>query len=152
MNSNEKNRIELFNKIEKKEKKARKRIFIYTLIPVIVAIVLIWVTSSEVINSKRELDKIQNELNIKILELEKIKSKVDTLDSKLSNTVSSISEIISTSHRIEDFIESKQSFLRSIDEARFLINIRMLFDEINSQYSDVLASSSKMPELDRGRI
>lgn len=151
MNSNEKNKIELINKIEEKEKKARKRILIYTLIPVIVAIVLIWVTSSQVINSKRELDKIQNELNTKILELEKIKSKVDTLDSKFSSTISSISEIISTSHRIENFIESKQSFLRSIDEARFLINIRMLFDEINSQYSDILALSSELPELDRGR-
>lgn len=151
MNPNEKNRIELFNKIEEKENKARKRIFIYTLVPVIIAIVWIWTTSSKVINSKRELDKIQNELDIKISELEKIELKVDTLDSKLSNTISSISEIISTSHKIEDFIESKQSFLRSIDEARFLINIRMLFDEINSQYSEILELSSKMPELNRGR-
>lgn len=151
MNSNEKERIELFAKLEEREKKAHKRILIYTLIPVVIACILIWITSSKVINSNRELTKVKNELKIKISELETIKLKVETLDSKLSNTISSISKIISTSHKIENFIESKQSFLRSLDEARFLINIRMLFDEINSQYSEILKLSSNMPELNRGR-
>ncbi|MEJ2658855.1 MAG: hypothetical protein P8012_16985 [Desulfobacterales bacterium] len=144
MNSLEKDKLEILRKIDEK--------VIYTIIPVFVAVILIWITSSKVINSKNELHNIQTRMDSLKIELDNTKAKADTLDIKLTETISSISKIVSISHNIEDFIESKESFLRTLDEARFLINIRMLFDEIDSNFSEISELSTKIPELDRDRF
>jgi hypothetical protein len=49
---------------------------------------------------------------------------------------------------IEALIESKQSYLRTIDEARFLIDVRMRFDSVHMALDAVSAAA---PELAKAR-
>lgn len=135
----------LLGKVEERERKARKRAVIYTLVPIVFAAGLIWVTWNQVTTAQKELVNIEKERVA-------AKSEIKSLNNQFSKTVSTLSKVVSTSHKIEDFIEKKESFLRDLDEARFLINIRMLFDQIDSEISDLSSVVGEIPDLKRDRI
>lgn len=142
----------ILKKIEERGRKVRRNSFIFTLIPIIVAGVLIWFTGSKLVNYQKELSNTQREFDLKRRELKNTQDKLNLLDTKFLRIVSRLNKIVAISHEIEEFIEKKESFLRTLDEARFLISIRRLFDSLDSQFSEVSNLLSGMPDLNRNRI
>ena len=142
----------ILRKIEERERKLRRNSIIFTLTPIILAVVLIWFSGTKLVNYQKELSNMQREFDLKQRELKNTQDKLNLLDTKFSQIVSKLSKIVAISHEIEEFIERKESFLRTLDESLFLINIRMLFDSINSQFSEVFNLLSGMPDLNRNRI
>ena len=144
MNKSEEQLQSLLQKVEERERTARRRAVSYTVIPIICVGILLWVTGSQVVSAQRELSIIQQKL-------EAARKEVKTLDAKFTETGSKLREIVEVAHEMEEFIEKKESFLRSLGEARFLIDIRMLFDKINVQFAELSKIMPEMPPLGRGR-
>jgi hypothetical protein len=55
-----------------------------------------------------------------------------------------LTDIAMVTRRVERLIESKKTYFRSIKEVRFLIDVRMMFDELNDK---LLKLSSTFPVL-----
>lgn len=75
----------------------------------------------------------------------------EKLDRTLATVAVRLSETMRLSHEVEEFIEQKEPYLRTVDEARFLINLRMKFDEIQEQFGALADALPEIPQLDRGR-
>ena len=84
-------------------------------------------------------------------ELTTLQKQKNQLDATLSTVAGKLSEILKLSQEVEDFIEQKESYLRTLDEARFLINLRMKFDEIHGQFEGLADALPDISQLDRGR-
>lgn len=142
----------LLKKMEEHRRKKIRISIIYSLIPILVGVILILFTVNKLTDSQRELARINKQLELKQKEIELAKKKQKLLDKRFSQSAMKFKKIVATMHEIENFIEKKESFLRSLDEARFLINIRILFDKINLQFSEISDLLPGMPRLSRDRI
>jgi len=85
---------ELIKQIELKEKRARKLSLVFTLIPIITAVILIYFTSSKVINAQNELNSIENELETVEVELIKTKESNDLLQIKIDQIEDFMDQIV----------------------------------------------------------
>ena len=76
----------LLENIEEREQTARRRALIYTLIPILLAVILIWVTGSRVINSQKRYAQVQDSLRVEEAKL----SSVTELRVKLLDEIDSL--------------------------------------------------------------
>jgi len=127
----------LLEEISTKERQARKRAVIYSLIPVTVAVVLVALTAWEVAKARVEVEKATQEVR-------RLQHQADSANQQLRDAAMKLVDIALATKEIETLVESKQSYLRTIDEARFLIDIRMKFDALNS---DLLKLSETFPAM-----
>lgn len=62
-----------------------------------------------------------------------LKQQEEKINKQMAETASNFVDIAVATRDIERLIESKESYLGTIDEAMFLIDVRMKFDEINKR-------------------
>ena len=109
----------------------RRRSLLLTSLPIIAAVVFVIITSNQI----KVLEDERRQRDIQIRELRAQTVEAEAQEAKLQATMvqagQHLTELIRATTQIEDLIESKQSFLRSLDEARFLIDIRMRFDSVH---------------------
>lgn len=74
------------------------------------------------------------------LRIAQLKHQEEKINKETVETASNFVEIVMATRDIERLIESKESYLRTIDEARFLIDVRMKFDEINKRIDKISLS------------
>ncbi len=127
----------LLEEIKRKERLARRRAVVYTMIPIVAAVVLIAWTAREVRRANSEVETARQ----KVVSLQ---HQADSANRQLQEAATNFVGIAAATKEIESLIEAKQSYLRTIDEARFLIDIRMKFDVLNS---DLLKLSSSFPTM-----
>jgi DNA repair exonuclease SbcCD ATPase subunit len=128
----------LLEEINVKERQARRRAVIYSMIPIAVAVVLVAWTAREVAHARAEVEKAEKEVG-------RLQQQADSANQQLRDAATKLVGIATATREIETLIESKQSYLRTIDEARFLIDIRMKFDALNS---DLLKLSESFPAME----
>jgi predicted RNase H-like nuclease (RuvC/YqgF family) len=73
-----------------------------------------------------------------------LKEKEAVLNRHVQESASQFIEIAHITQQVERLIESKQSYLRTLDEARYLIDLRMKFDSLNSELQQL---SQNIPEI-----
>jgi hypothetical protein len=127
----------LLEEISAKERRARRRAVIYSMIPIAVAVVMVTWTAREVAQARVEVDKAR-------LVVGRLQHQADSANQQLRDAVTKLVSIATVTKQIEALVESKQSYLRTLDEARFLIDIRMKFDALNS---DLLKLSESLPAM-----
>ncbi|UZJ37490.1 tetratricopeptide repeat protein [Prosthecochloris sp. SCSIO W1103] len=85
MNSNIEQKKLLLEKLEEREKKAFKRMLLYTIVPIIIVVILIGYTSNKVLESRKSLSKLKDELKSVTEELEQAKKEVKSV--RISNSL-----------------------------------------------------------------
>jgi hypothetical protein len=130
----------LEERLRERERRVRRRTAILTIVPIIAATLVLGVVWNRVAAARDELAQITQELD-------RSRDQASQVETKLRNTQVALSEIIQITRQMEEFIEKKESFLRTIDEARFLISVRMLFDRINTQYRGLSKVFPDLPPL-----
>jgi hypothetical protein len=123
------------------ERVHRKRAAILTLIPVIVSALIFSYVAYAVNSARRELASVRH----------KAESVTQHVQAELKKTERAFAEIVQIKDEMQEFVERKQSFLRTLDEARFLISIRMMFDRIDAQYRDTAKFLPGLPPLNERR-
>lgn len=115
----------------------RRRGWIFTFVPVAGAIAFVIVVGTQTANLESERVKQQEAAR-------QAQERKKALEDAISNVGRQLTDLVRATSEIETLIESKQSFLRTLDEARFLIDVRMKFDSIHSALDRLAAIS---PEL-----
>ncbi len=109
----------------------RRSALLFTALPVVGAIVFVAVVTTQI----GRLESERGRLATQTRDLEARTAHAEAQEAKLSAALSDagqqLNALIEATTAIENLIESKQSFLRSLDEARFLIDIRMRFDSVH---------------------
>jgi hypothetical protein len=127
----------LIEEIERRERLARRRALVYTAVPILVAIAMVVWTSYEVNRARNRVQDAEHQLAV-------LQRQADWANQQLKEAADNFVSIATATKEIESLVESKQSYLRTIDEARFLIDIRMRFDVINR---DLLQLSATFPAV-----
>ena len=115
----------------------RRRSIVLTILPLVAAVVLVAIASQAISRLQAEQRKTAAERAALASQTESLKRAMAEVGRQLTGTVEAVSAI-------ETLIESKQSYLRTIDEARFLIDVRMKFDSVHTALDAVAAVA---PEL-----
>lgn len=113
----------LLQRVENRERIARRRAVIYTVIPFLFGGILILVVGGVVIRAQRELANAKSELRM----------------------------MIEVTNQLEDFFERQDTTLFIRTEARSMIAMRMMFDTINEEF-EISSLGPEMPQLGRGRV
>lgn len=153
---------EILDKAESKERLARKRVIIFTLVPILFAILLIAYTTNKIIQAQKELATIEkriNDANNKTIHIEKefgnvkkentyLVAQNDSLKQSLVATTILLGKQVSVFSEFKKFIDNIKSYDRSYEQAAFWINYRMLEDKIRGNYEDLSQKISMLPGLD----
>ena len=107
------------------------------MIPIAIAVVLVAWTRREVTHARVEVEKARQEVD-------RLQHQADSTNQQLRDATTKLISIATVAKEIETLIESKKSYLRTIDEARFLIDVRMKFDALNSE---LLKLSESFPAM-----
>jgi hypothetical protein len=126
------------------ETRHRRRAVVLTLIPIIVGALVLGYVAYAVTGARRELASVRREMMAATSETQRAQLELK----KASRT---LTQILQITNEMQEFIERKQSFLRTLDEARFLISIRMMFDRIDTQYRDAAKYLPELPPLNQRR-
>lgn len=102
----------------------RRRAWWLTMLPTAGAVVFVGVVTTQV----QRLEAERQELAHQASEAEMQQA---TLSAALRDAGQELTALVAATSAIEELVESRESFLRSLDEARFLIDIRMRFDSIH---------------------
>jgi uncharacterized protein with GYD domain len=119
----------------------RRRSLVLTALPLVAAIILVVVAGQAI----RQLQDEQRQATAASAALEAQTTSLKRTMAEVGRQVTGVVEAISA---IEALIESKQSYLRTIDEARFLIDVRMKFDAVHAALDAV---STAAPDLAKVR-
>ena len=117
---------------------------VLTMIPIIVGALTLSYVAYAVNSARRELASVQHERA-------EAASKTLQAQAELKKAERSLTEIVRITQEMQEFVERKQSFLRTLDEARFLISIRMMFDRIDAQYQEAAKNLPGLPPLNERR-
>jgi hypothetical protein len=145
---------ELFRRLEIQEKKVKRRTFIFTLIPILTAIVLITVTSREVIRVNAALATIQKEfqetaaINAALrAQNDSLKSKNDSLSHVLIESTTTLGKATSVLWDFKQMIDNMPSADRSSAEAMFFIEFRMLEERVRGNYLHLSEKVEALPSI-----
>src|SRR6267378_3086007 len=128
---------QLMVEISKRERLARKSAVFYTLIPIVVAAVLVIWTGEYLLHAKAEAESVREQAEL--------------LNIQLRDSATKLVDIATVATQIESLVESKQSYLRTIDEARFLIDLRMKFDSLNAEIVKLSGTVPAMRSMNKDR-
>ncbi|MGB7624433.1 MAG: hypothetical protein WBN92_18970 [Terriglobia bacterium] len=120
--------------------KRRRRSIILTTLPLVAAVVLV-TTASGVIY------RLQAEQRRTAIERAALANQMDSLNSAMVNVGRQLTSVVEVVSGIEALVESKESYLRTIDEARFLIDVRMKFDSLHAALDAVSAAAPELPKV-----
>jgi hypothetical protein len=132
---------ELLDAMALRERRVAKRATLLTVIPAMLAIALVAITASSVSQSRNELHVVHQQLRMATDSLRLVKTEAESLRNDVRQAGVQLIAVATTASEMERFIESKESFLRSLDEARFLIDIRMRFDSLHADMLRVAEAS-----------
>jgi uncharacterized small protein (DUF1192 family) len=76
----------LVNQVEARERSARRRTLLFTLVPIVLAILLLAYISTRIVEYNRELDKLRAELEAKQAQLAAVEAKLSATERRLSVT------------------------------------------------------------------
>jgi TolA-binding protein len=130
--------------IAEREQRARKRAVLYTLIPIFVAAILVIWTGKYLSQARAEVEGVQEQVDA-------LQRKAESLNAQLQDSATKLVDIAKVATQIESLVESKQSYLRTIDEARFLIDLRMKFDSLNAEILKLSATAPALRSINRDR-
>jgi hypothetical protein len=82
---------ELVDQVEARERSARRRALVYTLVPIIVAALLLAYTSSRILQYNQELEKLRTELEAKQRQLALVEARLGAAEKKLAVTEKQLS-------------------------------------------------------------
>ncbi len=106
---------DLLELIEKKERKSRNRTIIYSIIPILLAFILIIFTGNKI----KQLNEIKNEREKYIKEIDSMKVQINALQKQLEKST----DFVSNLHQI-NWSESKMLFSLFPKQARLLSEIK----------------------------
>jgi hypothetical protein len=149
---------EILNRITAREKKAKLRAALLTFIPLVFAIILITYTSKKIAKAQTELQTIDSKLE---MANNKVKQAEDSLylfkqqslllkkenDSLLKNVHESLGKAVSVMSEFKGIIDKIKPELRSIKEAAFYTNFRMMEERIRGDYSYLSQKIDSLPPL-----
>jgi hypothetical protein len=142
---------ELLKRIELKEYQAKKRAFLFTLIPLFAGIFLIIYTSKKVIEADEHLKVSSTTLKKIKIENDLLKTRNDSLSQTLTESVITLGKAVSVTTEFKKFIDKMKPELRSQSEASFFINFKMLEDRVRGEYEYLSQRVSTLPRLDENR-
>lgn len=123
---------DILTEIAERENRARNRSILFSLVPVVMAVLLLAWTANYLNNARHELEQLREEKS--------------AIERKLETASDNVVAVATITRQLEKLIESKESYLRSLDEAQFLIDARMSFDSVNKEIRQL---SNSFPELEK---
>jgi len=139
---------DILSKVKYNEKRAKKRALVFTIIPIVVAIVLITYTSAKIYQAQEDLNAIKRKITkIKSLN-DSLRRQNNSLSDSLKKSIVTLGKAVSVTTEINKFIDKEMPYYRSLNETRFYINQRMLNDKIRGNYVTLSETVSKLPQLD----
>jgi len=149
---------EILTRIAIQEKRAKRRAIVFTVIPLIFAIILIGYTTSKVAKAQEELlhiDSTMAEAN------KKIKAADDSLqvfkknnillqkenDSLIENLHKSLGKAVAVMSEFKVIIDKIKPSLRTVGETAFYVNFRMMEERIRGDYDYLSEKISSLPQL-----
>lgn len=136
---------EILNRIEQKERKAKKRAILLTFIPLISAIILIAYTSKVVFQSEKKLAEIKIDLQKTNDANKLIKSQNDSLSEILQESTINLGKAMSVLSETKNFIDKMSPPVRSSEEAKYYVEFRMLEERIRGDYLSLSDKVSRLP-------
>jgi hypothetical protein len=145
---------ELIYRLEEQEKRVKKRTIIFTLIPIITAIILITVTSREIIRMNDHLGAVE----IKLEENEELHRDLkvqndslilvnDSLHETLRESTISLGRVSSVLLEFKEFIDRMNPADRPRDQAGYIIRFRMLEERVRGDYMQMAENLAKLPMI-----
>ena len=131
----------LMQAIAERERGVARRATLLTVVPAVLAIVLVSYTAWSVERTRVKLVDVRRQLAVAADSVKILKAEADRLRHEAAEAGAQLTSVATTASEIERFIERKQSFLRNPDEVRFLIEIRMRFDSLNADLLRVAQAS-----------
>jgi hypothetical protein len=135
---------ELLSKVAQKERLARKRAVLYAMVPMVVAAILVVWTGRYLNRAKRDVDDARQEV-------EQLRNQRDLLNKQMGEVAGKLIDIATVARQMEGLVESKKSYLRSPEEARLLIDIRIKFDSLNTEIVGLSETFPAVRTIGNGR-
>lgn len=108
----------------------RRRTLLFTMLPVIAGILLTAYASRTIASlSEREARALAEQRTLQ--------RKADSVTALMGTVGSQFLAVTQALAGLQSFIESKASYLRTVDEARFLVGVRMRFDSLHTALGEV---------------
>lgn len=127
----------LLQSVERLDAQRRRRSIVLAIVPLVAAGIL-------VVTSARVIARLQIEQQQANADRVAAAAQADALKATVSDAARQLAAAVQAVSAIESLIESKESYLRTLDEARFLIDMRMRFDAVHTALDAIGAAA---PEL-----
>ncbi len=145
---------ELIHRLEAQERRVKKRTIIFTLVPIMTAIILITVTSREVIKMNDQLGTMEKKLEAteemhRVLKSQNdsLKSVNNALQDTLVESTITLGKASSVLWEFKEFIDRMHPADRTREEAQFFIEFRMLEERVRGNYKHMAESIDELPMI-----
>ncbi|MBZ5538080.1 MAG: hypothetical protein LAO31_19170 [Acidobacteriia bacterium] len=135
---------EEIDKAVQREKRIRRRALLYTLLPIVVATVLVVWTGWYLRVAREKVLTAEDSVK-------KLKKEADRIHTEMDEAGNRLTDIITVTRRLELFIESQETKDRPKEVVKLLIGVRMMLDELDKKLLNLSSSFPAVGSLRENR-